>query len=162
MQSIQSESNFTSQPDARPLRQRGGSTSGLSHQMPWMLGPGLMPAQWSQGSYSDELATSLDATLSLNRPAEPRFERESTEPFIPRARLQASLQLPLAAGPSSEQEWLREHENEYRGQWVALDGSRLYAHGQSGTQVFLEAKSAGVRSPFLVFIEKDQLPSGGW
>ena len=121
-----------------------------------------MPALWSVSSFSNERATSPHATLSLNEPAEPRSDPESTGPFVPRARPQASLQLPLIVGPSSEQEWLREHENEYRGQWVALDGSRLYAHGQSGKQVFLDAKAAGVRSPFLVFIEKDPLPSGGW
>ncbi len=90
------------------------------------------------------------------------MKRETSEPFVPRAKPRQSVQLPLVVGPAPEQEWLRKHENEYRGEWVALDGSRLYAHGQDGKQVFLTAKAAGVRSPFLVFIEMDPLPSGGW
>lgn len=29
-----------------------------------------------------------------------------------------------------ESEWLRDHSHEYPGEWVALDGNRLLAHGR--------------------------------
>lgn len=38
-------------------------------------------------------------------------------------------------GPSREQRWLRAHESEYRGEWLALDGERLIAHGKDGRAV---------------------------
>lgn len=99
-----------------------------------------------------------------NRPSQ-RTERAGKHPFIPRtpgSPASTNRQPPLAADPWPEQEWLRKHRTEYRGQWVALDGSQLISHGYDGKRVFLEAKAAGVRSPFLAHIEEEALPFGGW
>ena len=65
---------------------------------------------------------------------------------------------------AQEYEWIREHTHEYPGQWVALDGDRLYAHGSSAREVFEEAKRAGATLPYMVRIDSpDEVPfTGGW
>lgn len=63
---------------------------------------------------------------------------------------------------SPEQRWLRKHEQEYRGQWVALDGERLLANGKDGRAVAQAARDAGVQSPFLAFVEDQPAPWAGW
>jgi hypothetical protein len=62
-----------------------------------------------------------------------------------------------------EQRWLSEHQREYVGQWVALDGDRLLSHGEDLNKVFDEAQAQGVNAPFTAFIEDPQQPwMGGW
>ncbi|GEM_PF-2422240 len=64
---------------------------------------------------------------------------------------------------SRELQWLKEHRQEYMGQWVALDGDRLVAHGMNGREVYDEARQLGVEVPALVKIDpSDDLPFGGW
>ena len=63
----------------------------------------------------------------------------------------------------AEMEWLIQHENEYRGSWVALEGSELIAHGPCAEEVFDTARKLGFKSPLLHHIPKEpQLPFGGW
>jgi hypothetical protein len=61
------------------------------------------------------------------------------------------------------QKWLTEHENEFAGQYVALDGDQLIAHKKTGKEVLDEAHKAGVKPPFITRIDapEDQ-PFGGW
>jgi hypothetical protein len=62
-----------------------------------------------------------------------------------------------------EQRWLSEHQREYVGQWVALDGDRLLSHGEDLNKVFDEAQAQGVKAPFTAFIEDPNQPwMGGW
>lgn len=62
-----------------------------------------------------------------------------------------------------EMRWLAEHEVEYAGQWIALDGDRLLSHGADPHAVRREARAAGVESPFVVFAEDpDEFFSGTW
>ncbi len=42
-----------------------------------------------------------------------------------------------------EQEWIRDHGADYRGQWVALQGSELISHGPRGRDVHDEARAKG-------------------
>ena len=65
-------------------------------------------------------------------------------------------------GPHPELKWLRDHGAKYRGEWVALDGYKLFAHGEDGKKVYREAKEAGVKSPFMDYIEVDPLPFAGF
>jgi hypothetical protein len=63
----------------------------------------------------------------------------------------------------TEMRWLKEHEAEYAGQWLALDGDRLVAHGTDAKQVYRDAFAAGVETPFVVCAEDPQTPQwGGW
>jgi len=62
-----------------------------------------------------------------------------------------------------EQDWLHEHESEYRGHWVALEGTTLLAHGPSARQVLDAARLQGYDRPLLVHIPSEPpLPFGGW
>jgi predicted DNA-binding antitoxin AbrB/MazE fold protein len=67
---------------------------------------------------------------------------------------------------SKEGEWLRQHRDEYRGQWVVLDGDRLIGHAATADEatVFVEqARAEGVRSPFVQLIPLDDEPIWmGW
>ncbi|MGH9799398.1 MAG: hypothetical protein ACRD82_03460 [Blastocatellia bacterium] len=62
---------------------------------------------------------------------------------------------------SKEREWVRQHRDEYRGQWVVLDGDRLVGHAATAAEatVFVEqARAEGVRSPYIKLIPLDDEP----
>ena len=62
-----------------------------------------------------------------------------------------------------ERAWIESHRDEYLGQWVALDGDRLLAHGPEARQVYQEARAAGVEVPYVERVKQDDgLPFGGW
>lgn|GEM_PF-1457565 len=61
--------------------------------------------------------------------------------------------------PAPAMEWLRLHSKEYGGQWVALDGGRLIAHGQDAMEVYAAAEADGAYLPMIKYIEPaDALP----
>jgi hypothetical protein len=64
---------------------------------------------------------------------------------------------------SREMLWIKEHSQEYAGQWVAFDGDQLLAHGFDTHQVFAEARRL-VASPFFAHIEPEDEAHfiGGW
>lgn len=55
----------------------------------------------------------------------------------------------------AEQAWMGTHGQAYIGQWVALDGGKLVAHGPNAVQVRDEARNQGVERPFVVRIPTD-------
>lgn len=62
---------------------------------------------------------------------------------------------------SRETEWLRQNQNDYRGQWVVLDGDRLVGHTPDGDMlvaIVKRARSEGVESPFVHRINEDPEP----
>ena len=62
---------------------------------------------------------------------------------------------------SKEREWVNQHKDEYRGQWVVLDGDRLIGHttnADEATALFKQARSEGVRSPYVKLIPLDDEP----
>jgi hypothetical protein len=62
-----------------------------------------------------------------------------------------------------ETEWLREHSEEYEGQWVAIVDDHLYSHGTNAVEVLQRAKALGAKSPLIVRVPHGpELPSGGW
>ncbi len=64
---------------------------------------------------------------------------------------------------SKEQEWLAQHEKEYVGEWVVLDGDRLVGHGADPRPIVAEARLAGLQSPFVHFVAANSDPfMGGW
>lgn len=59
--------------------------------------------------------------------------------------------------------WLANESAPYAGQWVALDGSRLIAHGTELAVVSEAARAAGVDRPLLTHLPPEgELPFGGW
>ena len=63
-----------------------------------------------------------------------------------------------------ERAWIERHRDEYPNQWVALDGDRLLAHGSDAREVYLAARAAGVRAPFLERVAPKEEGAfwGGW
>jgi hypothetical protein len=74
----------------------------------------------------------------------------------------ANGEIKLAYPREREMRWLSQHEAEYAGQWLALDGDRLVSHGTDPRKVFAEAQAQGVADPFMAFAESDEPAMGGW
>jgi Family of unknown function (DUF5678) len=70
---------------------------------------------------------------------------------------------PRGAETSPELRWLADHRQEYAGQWVALDGERLVAHGANPRAVYCAARNAGLQIPSVLRVELEpELPFVGW
>ena len=63
---------------------------------------------------------------------------------------------------SAELEWLSKESAPYAGQWVALHGRRLIAHGPKLAAVSAAARAAGIADPFFASVPDRDLPFGGW
>lgn len=61
--------------------------------------------------------------------------------------------LPVPEGGRRALQWIAEHAREYAGQWVALEGNRLIAHGTNAEEVFAAADADGAYLPLLSFVE---------
>ncbi|MBL8295467.1 MAG: antitoxin family protein [Bryobacterales bacterium] len=62
-----------------------------------------------------------------------------------------------------ELQWLAKDVGPYAGEWVALDGSRLVAHGTKLADVSAAATVAGVLEPFFARVPRETgVPFGGW
>ena len=73
----------------------------------------------------------------------------------------------LSAEPVNERQeemqWLATESHAYAGQWVALDGSILVAHGARLAAVSAAAKAAGVDEPLFAHVPAGgELPFAGW
>lgn len=59
--------------------------------------------------------------------------------------------------------WIQTHREEFDGQWVALDGETLLAHGADGKKVHAQAQAEGVKTPLMHRVSvKETEPFGGW
>jgi predicted DNA-binding antitoxin AbrB/MazE fold protein len=72
-----------------------------------------------------------------------------------------------AAAPVNDRreefQWLAAESGPYAGQWVALAGRRLVAHGTDLATVSAAARAAGVERPLLTHLPSEgELPFGGW
>lgn len=63
-----------------------------------------------------------------------------------------------------EYQWIKEHQDEYAGQWVALEGDKLVASGSTAREALNGAKKAGARLPFIAKVDspEDLYFTGGW
>ncbi len=48
--------------------------------------------------------------------------------------------------------WIKERSHEYAGEWVALDGDRLIAHGSTAKEVYSAADADGAHRPLVVYV----------
>jgi len=60
--------------------------------------------------------------------------------------------------PAPSMRWMNEHSHEYCGQWVALDGTRLIAHGANADEVFAAADADGAYLPLVTYIPPADAP----
>ncbi len=84
-------------------------------------------------------------------------------------RVEASLGRRQISGTVSERaaasmQWIAEHRAEYAGEWVAMDGARLVAHGTDARAVADRARQLGVSVPFLHRVDAEEPAAfwGGW
>ena len=62
-----------------------------------------------------------------------------------------------------EMEWLAQQSASYAGEWVAIQGPRLVAHGAKLADVSAAAKAAGVNDPLFASVPEDpDVPFAGW
>jgi hypothetical protein len=62
-----------------------------------------------------------------------------------------------------ERAWINAHREEYLGQWVALDGDHLVAHGTDAKEVYDQAREQGLTAPYLERVSpKQEAFMGGW
>lgn len=64
-----------------------------------------------------------------------------------------------------ETAWVTNPDLQYCGEWVALEGDEVVAHGTDGKVVYESARSQGIASPFLFFVSEPEDPrpfAGGW
>jgi len=62
-----------------------------------------------------------------------------------------------------ERAWINAHRDEYLGQWVALDGDHLIAHGADARTVYQAARAQGVKIPYIDRVEPQvKAFMGGW
>jgi len=57
-----------------------------------------------------------------------------------------------------ELDWRRTHPEElkrYQNEWVVLEGETIIAHGSNAAQVIRDAKSRGIRMPYIFFVERE-------
>jgi hypothetical protein len=91
------------------------------------------------------------AALNADELAELRAQMENQE--ANGANIAASPQPQSDPQDEAAFKWINEHGNEYPGQWLALDGDRLLAHGPDLAEVAAAARAAGVRFPLLHLVE---------
>ncbi len=61
--------------------------------------------------------------------------------------------------PEPNRRWLAAHKSEYAGKWVALDGARLIASGETEREVADAAKADGAYLPLIVYIPSPDEPA---
>ena len=64
---------------------------------------------------------------------------------------------------ATESDWVDRHRDQFLGEWVAVEGERLIAHGTNPREVYLAARAAGITTPFIVRVHEREEPfMGGW
>lgn len=65
----------------------------------------------------------------------------------------------ISSDPAVSLNWVNEHASEFAGQYLALSGDRLIAHGADADEVIEAVRAAGVEAPFFTYIPPtDALP----
>jgi hypothetical protein len=102
---------------------------------------------------------SRDAFVRITLEEKLKPERESSASTLPRI---LARNLPVK-DRSRENEWLRNHRDEYAGQWVALDGKKLIASGDDLKEVVKTARELGAPDALMLRVEsRDALPFAGF
>ena len=87
-------------------------------------------------------------------------------PFAERQRVVVTVEVPeqeQSAHRKAEMEWIGANAHRHRGQWIALQGSELLAHGPNAKAVRAEALRKGVAHPLFYHVPEDLgEPSISW
>ncbi len=99
-----------------------------------------------------QLATFLANQLAQDSAAEP-IENESVQSELAAEKLKWKVRM----------DWLKEHREEYAGNYVALDGGCLVGTGKTYQEARLAATQNGVKEAFITHISSvSDEPFGGW
>lgn len=60
--------------------------------------------------------------------------------------------------PEPNIRWIKEHGAEYAGHWIALDGDRLIASGQTEGEVASAARADGAYLPLVIYLPRPDEP----
>lgn len=94
----------------------------------------------------NEQRQQLRTMLADDAPVEARGQLDPACPLaIPPAK--------FAAKWEQERTWLTQHQQEYAGRWVALDGNLLVATGSSAREVYAALKAAGISGTLVTHVE---------
>jgi hypothetical protein len=96
----------------------------------------------------------------------PAEEREKLRTLLNQRPALASSQTPAgnfippfdANDPAPSLRWLVEHQAEFAGQYVALDGDRLIAHGSDPQEIIAAIRASGINGLFFTFIPPADAP----
>jgi hypothetical protein len=91
-------------------------------------------------------------------PFEPPLAHQEKAEKKPKPPLDKRLQPKPMPNSKREFQWLSEHAREYAGQWVALDGDRLIAHGPDARSVYAAANADGAYMPLVTQVEDPDAP----
>ncbi|MBI4750853.1 MAG: hypothetical protein HY774_20435 [Acidobacteria bacterium] len=88
----------------------------------------------------------------------PIEEFQRIEAVLVKSEADVSTESTPSDGPKratwpDEQRWIKEHQAQYAGQWVALLGYQLLAHGVDAKAVYESAQRQGVENPLFTKIE---------
>jgi hypothetical protein len=83
---------------------------------------------------------------------------EHAEQAPPKAPLDPSVLPVKQPDYRPSMRWLAEHVRDYAGQWVALDGDRLIAHGPDARSVYAAANADGAYMPLVTQVEDPDAP----
>jgi hypothetical protein len=96
--------------------------------------------------------------LQLDSEESPRSK--DSAPASEEAEHNGSAGSPIRVVPErrfdEERKWISQHREQYRGQFVALEGSHLLAQGDDEGNVIDRARGAGVQAPFVTYIETEE------
>ena len=114
------------------------------------------------------MARQLEAVYEqgILRPLEPLVlaEHQRVRLTIEEESARLSWESPVPVNERREELlWLARESGPYAGEWVALDGPSLVAHGEKLASVGAAARVAGVIEPFFARVPRDKdMPFGGW
>lgn len=91
--------------------------------------------------------------FKLWRMLEQMVQPESRQHQPPESAPSKKLQPLPVPNKDREMQWLLDHAREYVGQWVALDGDRLIAHGANAKEVYAAANADGAYLPLVTQVE---------
>lgn len=120
-----------------------------SEQPPSLLG------EWS--FQTGNLASSRSLAERTLNAVRRHPHRRITQAIVQTLRTQARQ-----ARSAQELHWIASHGREYAGQWVALAGDQMLAHGCTGREVFAAVAHLAERPLVIKIDEQERLPFGGW
>lgn len=121
------------------------------------LGAGLATSPLPQGFYISGRFGNVQLTFNYDEIIAREFP---PAPITPDVQSPLIVSRPVASGSTfrnRELEWRRTHAETLKSlenEWVVLEGNQVVAHGNDPVQVVNEAKSKGIRTPYIFFVEQ--------